>query len=294
MPIPIVFIHTGFAEHLWIATRQARISNPDSPIILIGDSTNRRLRWPTEHYQVADHWESANKFAEHYVHRSSNGFNYELFCFQRWFVLLDWMQKHDIQSCWCCDSDVLVYSDLGQLAGEFEKRGLVICSGSGHSLLIQDRQALQEACELMVRMYTDEKYIFELTRLYESLAGEPGGVSDMSAFRIYAAESPERVSDSGEVHEHGVIDAGMHVIDQFEGDVRKTIHWVDGTPHCRHRESGDLVRFHTLHFQGGNKRLMPKFASNPDLGVAGIWLRRKTITRLKRVRRSVQKRMRVA
>ncbi len=285
MSLPIVFIHTGFAEHLWIATRQARLTNPDLPIVLLGDRKNRKIKWVTQHYDVADHFDSAKEFEKVYKHRSTNGIKFELFCFQRWFVLLQWMKEQGIERCWCHDSDVMIYSDMSELADQYSDVDLVICAKSGHSLLVQNRQGLEDFCNYVLRMYTDETLDAKLNAFFEQRQSEGGlgGISDMLAFEYFAHEFPERVASSHQSYERGIVDPGMHVTGDFVGDVRKSIHWKNALPYGRLKDGNEAVRFHSLHFQGGNKRLMASHASQPDLGLLGICIRRRTIARLKRI-----------
>ena len=38
----------------------------------------------------------------------------ELFCFQRWFVLYEFMKEQKIDKVFCMDSDVLLYTDASE------------------------------------------------------------------------------------------------------------------------------------------------------------------------------------
>ena len=53
-PSCIIYFHEGFSPYLPFALRQARISNPDARIILLGDYQNRIQGIQYEHYLLSD------------------------------------------------------------------------------------------------------------------------------------------------------------------------------------------------------------------------------------------------
>ena len=44
----------------------------------------------------------------------------------------------------------------------------------------------------------------------------------------------------------------------MENDIKKVI-WMDNKPYCRDIDTGDMIRFNSLHFQGGSKHLIKDF-----------------------------------
>jgi len=52
------------------------------------------------------------EFSNVYKHLSTNDYNFELMCFNRWFILLNYMKAKNINMCFHIDSDVLLFSDV--------------------------------------------------------------------------------------------------------------------------------------------------------------------------------------
>ena len=82
--VPVVFIHKGNSHYLQHSLWQAKQYN--ERVILIGDHSNSGYSG-VEHYNMNDYSEEAAYFAKIYKHIGGTSYNYELFCFQRWFIL---------------------------------------------------------------------------------------------------------------------------------------------------------------------------------------------------------------
>lgn len=91
----IIFVHTGNAYYLELALSQAKISNPNADIILLGDKYNNKYPY-INHFLISDYFESAKEFSEVFFNYSPNKREYELFCFQRWFVIKDFLIRNKI------------------------------------------------------------------------------------------------------------------------------------------------------------------------------------------------------
>lgn len=286
MSMPIIFVHSGDAEHLRIATRQARISNPGADVILIGDADNRSMKWPTRHFNIADYHQDVGVFRANYRHRSPNSPPFEMFCFERWFVITKWMREHNVDQAWICDSDLMIYSDLAEVATRFTEFDLGIAFISGHSLMVNRRERLEEFCDFINRMYTDPTQIAKFDDLF---ANSPvvwdRSISDMTALSQFARSIPDHVIDLAEIHDSSVFDFHIRHLDGFEGTTCKRIIWRDGKPFGFHPDHAEPIRFHTLHFQGRAKQKIHAFASNPDVEVWASWLRRRTTARLARLKK---------
>ncbi|TWU57841.1 hypothetical protein [Rubripirellula reticaptiva] len=286
MSMPIIFVHSGKAEHLYIATRQARISNPDADVVLIGDSSNQRLKWPTQHYQIDDYNQDIRQFQAHYRHRSPNPPSFEMFCFERWFVVAKWMREHHVDKAWVCDSDLMIFSDLKSIAKKFASFDLGISFISGHSLMINRLDCLDGFCDFINRMYADPDQQQKFDDLF---ANSPSiwdrSISDMTALTHYTRTIPDRVIDLATIQDSSVFDFHIRHLDGFAGKKSKQIDWRDSKPFGVHPDHTDPIRFHTLHFQGRAKQSMHAYASNPDLDVWTSWLRRRTTTRLAKLKK---------
>src|SRR5437870_5654360 len=124
--IPIVFFHKGDAWYLWYTLRQARLTNPEAPIYLLGDVHCRRYDRFAEFVDLRPYDAAAREFAGLYVHLSTNHADFELVCFQRWFVLREFMREKGLDRCVYLDSDVMAYTDLAGEFGRFAEKDLTL------------------------------------------------------------------------------------------------------------------------------------------------------------------------
>ena len=123
MPLPIIFIHTGYSSYLEFTLRQAKFTSPSSEVILLGDDANASLGSVVRHVNIRQYSKGASEFEKVYQHFSTNPYNYERFCLQRWFMLEEFMRSSGYQEVFVCDSDVLMYADINDInAGMFSTK----------------------------------------------------------------------------------------------------------------------------------------------------------------------------
>lgn len=256
--IPVIFIHTGEAPYLRYTLSQAKISNPDATIYLIGDESNDRFDF-IEHRLIEDYAEGAELFSKIYKHLSSNSYHFELFCFQRWFILKEFMFEHKIEKCVYLDSDVMLYADLVQEQAKFSSFDFAISYGeSPHCTFINGIDSLSELCEFIRLCYTDSnlfKRVIEnkfQTLLFQGL---PGGACDMTVYKEYGKRNPDKLGDISAIIGASKFDHNINLSEGFEmaNDIKKII-WIDNQPFGRHITSDSLIKFNALHFSGSAKK----------------------------------------
>jgi hypothetical protein len=113
----IFFVHRGNPFYLKYAIAQVVSVMPNDRAILLGDETNQNiLKNKIEWYPIKSYWETAKSFETVYVHLSPNSKDFELFCYQRWMVVYDWINSHQLEGQMAClDSDVLVFENLSTI-----------------------------------------------------------------------------------------------------------------------------------------------------------------------------------
>lgn len=271
MAIPIITIHRGYASYLTLALLQAKITNPESEIILLGDQENQFLDF-VRHEPIDRYFEKAQAFEPHYAkkHRSPNPYEYELFCFQRWFILMEFMQAHGIDQCVHLDSDVMLYADLSQEAKKFDAFEFTLSNrGSGHTSFLK-MAGLEKLCQLLMQAYTCEATFAEVEEVVRQRDEEKlrrniprdriGGVSDMCLLGLFYRKYTDAIGLTSEIIDGSVYDININVSRGFEmQDGMKHIRWVEGQPVCQHLELGKDIRFNSLHFQGAAKQHMAKY-----------------------------------
>ena len=114
-PPCIIYFHEGFSPYLPFTLRQARISNPDARIILLGDSENRIEGIPYEHHLLSDFKSRHQEFLECYRHFHPGHHGDERRCIERWIYLSEFLKKQQIEEFLFLDSDMLLFSDIREI-----------------------------------------------------------------------------------------------------------------------------------------------------------------------------------
>ncbi|NTU78069.1 MAG: hypothetical protein HGA45_01490 [Chloroflexales bacterium] len=266
MSLPICVFYKGDAWYLWYTLRQMRLTNPSSPIYLLSDRHRPQYDAFVHYVPLDQYFAEAEEFAGHYRHLSSMPPAYELICFQRWFVVKSFMARNGITSCVVVDPDVMVYTDLSAEQLRFASYDLTVSAGKNPQMMfLPSLEGLERFCAHLTDMYLRRLPEFEAWYSDFSANGGHGGVCDMTAFADYRKAYPERVANLSVVRNGSAYDNNVRCSEGYA--MRrgyKHFTWMDGRPYGRNLESGERVRFHTLHFQGGAKLLIPYFGYRRD------------------------------
>lgn len=266
MPIPIVFVHKGNSWYLWYTLRQAKLTNPQSEIYLISNTYHPQYRPFARHFHLDDYFAEASQLPKIYRHLSTNSVEFELFALQRWFVLRSFSQKQGLKQFFTQDSDVMVYTDLSEEQKRLATFGMSVTKEKGpQSVFINDIKLLDGFCEFVTMSYATRSA--ELKDRYQKYWADCafGGIGEMVLLQDYIATCPEQVVDTFTISDGAVYDNNVNVSEGFEvANGIKHFVWKQGQPFGRHLETGKLVRFNTIHFQGGAKMLIPYFASSKN------------------------------
>jgi hypothetical protein len=256
-PIPIVFIHQGWFAQFHLALQHARHFHPHSPILHLGDRPYRHAARYGEFVPIKKFKTQLQPIANHYQHFSPNPYRYELFCIQRWFLLLAVMQQRNWDRCWVFDSDVLLFDRFDNIEREIAEFSITINGRSPHATLIADRAALQDFCDWTIGLYSKRQS--ELKE-FESKYGYAGaGISDMTLFYGFGAEVGP-IGDNSIIRNEAVIDnnlsesrlflkSGKRIEWQMAGTFKR-LEYRDQIPYATTTD-GQSVRMRLLHFQGG-------------------------------------------
>ncbi|MBM4147014.1 MAG: hypothetical protein FJ240_12225 [Nitrospira sp.] len=258
--LPVVFIHVGNPEYLRYTLAQAKINNPGSLVYLIGDDTNDIYEF-VEHYKIHDHESGANSFSKLYKHHSANSIDGEHFCFRRWFILKEFMEQNAINQCLYLDSDVLLFSDLQEEHRKYRNCGLTNSLGFSPGFnIFNNLKVINDFCEFVTKAFISDSLYNNLIDTANQQSFSCGNVSDMVAFYEYQKRTRYKVGDVSVITDHSRHDPNMRLSEGFEmdGGIKKVI-WIDNNPYCREISSGSLIRFNSLHFQGGLKYLIKDY-----------------------------------
>ena len=277
MNIPIVFTHFGKSNFLELAINQAKFSNPESQIYLLGDDTNLYLSDFCNHQQFSKYSECDTSFKEVYQHFSTNSYEFEYFCFKRWFVLLDFMKTNNLG--WICatDSDYMLYGDVSayltaQLANHEYTAGYCIpeqpydsfyWSGSGHVSFIS-KDFLEDFCAFVIHSYKCDFSLLQQKIDYHVKNNILGGICDMTLLYLYYIKNEDAVFNLLIPFNREVFDNNIGYSSNFSQDEYycknglKDIEFIANKAHVLSTKNEKII-FLGLHFQGGAKSKMCDF-----------------------------------
>ncbi|MEO1377862.1 MAG: hypothetical protein AAFW70_27005, partial [Cyanobacteria bacterium J06635_10] len=263
--------------YLIYSLAQAKELNPGSDIFLLGDNINKYLRF-IHHEDFNLYCEGAKEFEKIYTdkHMSSNDLLFEMFCFQRWFILRDFMRKNQIKKCVHIDSDILLYANISEEQEKFDHSDFTVSrKGSGHNSFIK-LEGIEEFCQFLIDFYTKPSLFKILESLWEEKKSRPGGICDMTLLNQYYQRNTDKIAQTSDIINDSVYDGNINASHGFEmHNGIKNIFWVDGKPFCRHLDSGKDIKFNSLHFQGKAKRLMKDYCTANKTLVSYYMIERK-------------------
>lgn len=262
----LVFVHKGkIPSYLYCSLYQAGISSPALPIWLLGDQDPNI---PFVDFVPLTSLESSwREMEKAYIHLSTNGEDFERFCFYRWFAIAEEMRRRGVERVIHLDSDVMLYFD--PVSNPIDTRACLIAYGStssysGHFAWIESREALLKICHTMVDLFTDPDHLLELREHFSKQGPLGGGVCDMYALgwvawhRVLAIHELNSL-ESTEAFDQGIWDsraAGKVERWKMENGLKK-ITWRDRQAFFETLD-GQPVHAMTIHFQGDAKHLMKK------------------------------------
>jgi len=267
----IVFINTGRTFCLPYVLHQAKHLNPSSAVVLIGDAGNYDFIQFEQIENLAS--DDIDSFRRNYVHRSTNPPQFELFCWERWFYLRNFMRKEQANSALYLDSDVLLFSSLEQIqqgyAGVDWECGLTVPPGgpaSGH-ISYWTLNTIEDFCRFAAESFLDScaSQIYDQKWQQHLAHGVPGGVCDMTTIELFYQSNRCRILNLAAPYKNNVFDHNINFGDNsepgqyvVEGGIKK-VTFSGGAPFLSRTENGETDRAHALHFQGSAKRLTRKF-----------------------------------
>ena len=273
--LPIVFFQAGDAKHLPYTLWQARHWAGSSPMILLGDKTNRHYRG-LEHVPIRDFASGVPRLRDSYVHMSSNTAEFEFFCLARWLVMEEFARRQGLREFLYLDSDVLIYERPVDIvrrlpvcrmaAGWHGDLGATFAGICPAVTYIRDPTVLQEFEASMVQFYSNPKEIEDMRVSYKELVREKlGGVSDMLFLARYAHQLGEGVFNLWEPGKDGLVDTNIVQSAGFRlREGLKEIEFRDGKPYGFYEPTQRWVLFSTLHFVGASKNKMHQYLGRPS------------------------------
>lgn len=274
---PIIIVHRGNQQYIKECIKQAHFSNPKSRIILIGSDVVIDDIPFVEYYKIEDYFDYAQEFEKCYRHYSVNPWEFELFCFQRWFIIKEFIEKNNIHKFLHIDSDVLLYSDFTkeeEYVKNLEKYDYTISFCCAHTSFFNKQEVIARYCNLVSEYFKDDSF-------FAQFANDPNNpyivfnsnkdikclkpLSDMTFWQYFSDVYGSKCLNTSHfiknnsminfnMYSHGTTYGGI-------GNIHNIIFNKENKPHLYVLEQNGLIRMHSLHFQGARKQLMPKYAT---------------------------------
>lgn len=262
MKTPIIFIHKGNPIYLQVALLQAKKICTDE-IFLLGDETNNFNY--INHFNISD-YDNTKELKSIYKHMSSNKYDYELFCIQRWFIIRDFCKKNGFEQFWVVDSDVLIYENLQNFLPYLENKDFSIIAKKGFFVGPQTSyfktEVLEDFCNFIISCYKTKT---KLQTVYQKLQDEKNisGISDMVLLELYCDHNKKYIDFDYSKDRNFLFDENINCPHGFEfKNGKKNIKFKSNIPYARlNSEKHENLEFATLHFQGGAKELMLKYST---------------------------------
>jgi len=252
VPVPVILINWGCQSHLPSVIEHAQRYNKN--VFLIGDSTNNHL---ATHFKISDYSERSSSFAKLYQNLSTNSHTIELFCFQRWFILEEFMALQGIKQCLYIDSDVLLYADAEYEIKNYDYFDFTLTHRCCGSTSFFKYDGLKKLCSFIMETYSNKSsYDYEKIASHYQIRqkhGLPGGVCDMTLLEFYSYKICGCVGEMMYINRGTTWDHNINESDQgFEmKNGIKNIQFINHLPYCR--IGNEMIRFNSLHLQGPAK-----------------------------------------
>lgn len=258
MNIPIIIIHQGNPFYLKNCIHHAKVYNPNNKIYLLGDESNRHLAdEQVSHLLISDYFTQAKTFEPLYRHQTTNPYHYNLFCFQRWFLLKEFMEAMHFKHVFVCESDELLYCDVEKESLPYFNFDFTLLDNRFANSILMSYQGIINFTDFLTYAYSDKEMQTFINNHYSKCFHNGkrinmGGIDDMFLFIMYTQRHPN-VADTSYPTNGCCWDTAIYNTHNFlrENGIKK-ITWINDLPYATYK-NGELIRLLGIHFLGGNK-----------------------------------------
>jgi hypothetical protein len=284
MGYPIIIMHRGASDYLKWAIKQAKLNNDN--VVLLGDKSNENFREFCS-FGYLDDLDNAysRKFTGLYEHMSTNNYKFELMCIDRWFVLLQYMVRENIEYLVHLDSDVMVYTNLDETVETYLREHLMCyhvieqdynamrwVAGAGFSFWTM--KGLKLFCDFIIDQYTQGIGELRAKWKWHHDTGRRGGICDMNLLYLFYQKNKDSIrnlslisDDETSCFDLNLASGANYYQDEYRikrtlfGDYIKQITFIRNQPFGYNLRLKRKVAFHSLHCQGKYKILMYSYYS---------------------------------
>ena len=262
MNIPTVFIHLNESDYVLDTVAHAAVRNQVHVISNIDYSKYlKNINASNISYFQSD---SLNIFSNNYKHLHSGPHVHEMFCYQRWFFLLDFMRTNSFEKILHLDSDVILNVDASKDIKEYDQYIMTLCHGSSGATSYVTYEGLKLFTEMLLDIYCNNSYCIDLLECqYNNMQrhNKPGGVCDMTLLNMFREKcdyggGPNRVGEMMTVINDATHDHNINVNDSdysMHNNI-KNFHIIDNKIYVFNERLNKDIEFKSLHCQGAAKK----------------------------------------
>lgn len=167
MNAPIIFIHTGDSFYLKYTLKAAKLNNPDTEVILLGDEHNRKYKkHGITHVNYKDFYfgEDLAEFNKNYKEIRGREFKWKpeimKFVFEKWFVLYNYVTHQQTGPFWTFDTDVMILDNLEKYRSCFQNIDYTYqCHLYQPQGLINNSEMIKKFMQTVNEKFTDEEFL---------------------------------------------------------------------------------------------------------------------------------------
>lgn len=264
MEIPVILIHKGYSDYL---QHTIRMSSKNNKTYLISDTNPNVFCENFIFINSQDYLELLTEFTPHYEHMNTTPFNYELFCYHRWFMLKEFMEKNQIDNVFYIDSDVLLFENISNEWVNFNQYDITLLHRTAAISSFITKKGIDNFCNMLLLIYKNKDgYPFKKIKSHYTIrqqSGLGGGVCDMTLLEFFHYHSeygggPGRVGEMMNIINESTYDHNINAEDNDYDFVNnlKNIQIINKKPFVFNKHLNKLIKFNTIHFQGGAKHLI--------------------------------------
>jgi hypothetical protein len=275
--IPVVFVHTGYAEYVKYALLQARQFNKH--VILITDTIKNLdgVGVDIEFHDIKNYDANVATFTAPYVSEATQ--DLLLYSIQRWFILYEFMKKNELNIIFHCDTDVLLYADVTQQVAKFFPFDLVLthdtalhyltCRQYAGSSAYCTLSAVKSVCDYIVWFCNDKENWNKFAQKWNKNKCPMGEMFMLTSYMNNEQSKSLLIKDLNIIIDDCMFDnfIGSDCFNFSMKDVYsdkkhyriKDIIFQEGLPYCYHRKLQKNIKLNSIHCFMGTKFLMKQF-----------------------------------
>ena len=271
--VPVIIHHVGSCP-LYLK-KCVELNALKNKVYLIGDHTNNSFGPHITHVNVESlDSKEAQVFKKYFVNYSTNSAIGEYVCFERFFILREFMKKFGFDKIAYVDSDCVLLEDISKVAKNIKcAMSMQIVDNPMHMVSCIHNSILSiELCDTFIKLCKDiyinqsQKHLIQDKIKFHADTKSPGGVCDMTLCYIITRDRlVEDIVDTnvpmeyeGEpcVFDHHIgIPYGFEGEDTYIMDTTKRLSKKNGKYYIS-TKSGKTVRLLSMHFSGRFKQFL--------------------------------------